>query len=81
MNAVDKVKYVAELAREVAKEDNIDFGMLAVDDQPMFDLMAISVIEEFDKLNNLEHKELILLATITKLIVENTVLNLKLIRK
>ena len=43
--------------------------------------MAVSVIEEFDKLNNLEHKELILLATITKLIVENTVLNLKLIRK
>ena len=81
MNSVEKVKYVAELAREVAKEDNIDFGMLVVDDYSIFDLLANSVIEEFDKLNNLEHKELILLATITKLIVENTVLNLKLIRK
>lgn len=81
MNTVEKVKYVAELAREVAKEDNIDFGMLAIDDYSMFDLLANSVIEEFDKLNNIEHKELILLATITKLIVENIVLNLKLIRK
>ena len=81
MNTIEKVKYVAELAREVAKEDNIDFGMLSIDEHSIFDLMAVSVIEEFDKLNNLEHKELILLATITKLIVENIVLNLKLIRK
>lgn len=78
MNIFEKVKLVAELAKETATEDVIDFGMLEIDDQEIFQLISSSVVEKFE--NETENKEIILLACVTKLLVENTVLNLKLLK-
>jgi hypothetical protein len=68
MNEVD---LLVELATQVEMEDPIDWGMLAIDEQDAYKLMATHVIE----MNN---DDLTNKAIIVKLLVENFVLNLKL---
>lgn len=62
---------IVQLAMEVAKEDPI-WDFLSIDEHNAFRLMALSVIELFE---NSDQK--VMLATITKLVVENFILNLK----
>lgn len=62
------------LAMEVEVEDPIDWGMLAIDEQEAYTLMATHVLE----MNN---DDLTNRAIIVKLLVENFVLNLKLMEK
>jgi hypothetical protein len=62
---------LVELAMEVESEDPIDWGMLAVDEEQAYRLMASQVIE-------MDFNELTTRAVIVKLLVENFVLNLKL---
>lgn len=66
---------VVLLAQEVEVEDPIDWGMLAIDENTAYRLIASQVIEKFGE------QEITILATITKLIVENFVLNVKLLQK
>lgn len=68
MNDVD---LLVELATQVEMEDPIDWGMLAIDEHDAYKLMATHVIE----MNN---DDLTNRAIIVKLLVENFVLNLKL---
>jgi hypothetical protein len=68
MNEVD---LLVELATQVEMEDPIDWGMLAIDENDAYKLMAAHVIE----MNN---DDLTSKAIIVKLLVENFVLNLKL---
>jgi hypothetical protein len=68
MNEVD---LLVELATQVEMEDPIDWGMLAIDENDAYKLMAAHVIE----MNN---DDLTNKAIIVKLLVENFVLNLKL---
>ena len=75
------VKLIAEMAREVNKEDPVDFGMLQVDDRRIWDLMASSVVEKYLPYKDTDQGFTICLSTITKLVVENFVLNLKLQNK
>lgn len=70
-----KVQLVAELAQEVEVTDPIDWGMLSIDEHTAYLTMAASVIEMFPE----EREEI--LAVITKLTVENFVLNLKLMKQ
>lgn len=69
MNEVD---LLVELAKEVELTDPIDWGMLNVDEDEAYRLIALSVVE-------LEDNVLTLKASLTKLMVENFVLNLKLL--
>ena len=71
---------IAEMAQEVESGDPIDWGMLAVDEQTAYNLMATSMLEHYNSLD-VENCDLMLLATATKLVVENMVLNLKLQQK
>ena len=71
---------IAEMAQEVESGDPIDWGMLAVDEQTAYNLMATSMLEHYNSLD-VENRDLMLLATATKLVVENMVLNLKLQHK
>ena len=64
---------LADLAMEVESADPIDWGMLSIDERSAFLLMAASVIERND--DDLTNK-----AVIVKLLVENFVLNLKLMK-
>ena len=68
MNEVD---LLVELATQVEMEDPIDWGMLAVSEHDAYELMAAHVLEMNN--NDLTNK-----AIIVKLLVENFVLNLKL---
>jgi hypothetical protein len=67
---------IAKLAQEIEREDNIDWGMLNISEEDTYKLLAMSVVNQFDKYNIQERD--IMIATIVKLVVENFVLNLKL---
>lgn len=71
---------VAEHAKEVESEDPIDFGMLSIDEDAIFKLMADGLLEHYETVDP-EDRDLMLLAVATKLVVENFVLNLKLQQK
>jgi hypothetical protein len=70
------VDQLAELAREVELKDPIDWGMLSITEEDAYKLMASNVVEQFASLND-EDRLVIAMSTITKLLVENFVLNLK----
>lgn len=74
------VNIVVALSQEVECEDPIDWGMLAINEEDTYRLIATSVIEEFKpRLGDMNETAITMLAVITKLTVENFVLNLKLL--
>lgn len=68
---------ISEYAQEVETGDPIDFGMLAIDEKEAFDLIATSLLEHYESLDE-QDRAVMMLATATKLVVENMVLNLQL---
>ena len=68
------VEQLIEVAKEVEVGDPIDWGMVNISEEEAYRLMAMSVLE-------MEDDSFILAATITKLLVENMVLNVKLLDK
>lgn len=78
MNDSEFVKLVVELAKEVDLEDPVDFAMLPIDDDILWEMMAAHVVEMFAFTSNMD--KTVLMATITKLVVENFVLNARLLQ-
>lgn len=70
------IERIAKLAQEIESEDTIDWGMTEIKEEDAYKLIAMSVVNQFDKYT-VDERE-IMIATITKLVVENFVLNLKL---
>lgn len=70
------IEQIVKLAQEVEVEDPIDWGMLEVSEDDAYRLIAMNIVNQFDKYS--VHERRIMIATITKLVVENFVLNLKL---
>jgi ABC-type proline/glycine betaine transport system substrate-binding protein len=68
------VSLIVDLAMEVGKEDDIDFGMLEIDEESAYTLMASNVLEKYSSIKN---NELVMLGTITHLLVHNFILNVK----
>ena len=71
------VEQLAHLAQQVETDDPIDWGMLEIDEKDAYLLMASNVLEMYlseDK----DHRDMVMLATTVKLVVENLVLNLRL---
>lgn len=69
------VDFIADLAQESDVADPIDWGMLSIDEQTAYKLMASHVLE-------MDLSEpYVTQSIITKLLVENFVLNLKLLSK
>lgn len=74
----DYVNHIADLAKEVEAEDPIDWGMLPINEDEVYRLMALHVVESIaPKYDQPEFRD-VMLATVVKLVVENFVLNLKL---
>ena len=73
----EDVDFLVELAMECELSDPIDWGMLHITEQQAYQMMASQLLEQFDNVNK---KDMIpvILATATKLLVENFVLNLQL---
>ena len=67
---------ISNLAQEIEIEDPIDWGMLSISEENAYNLISANVVNQFDKYDHSERE--IMIATITKLVVENFVLNLKL---
>lgn len=72
------LNFIIELAKEVEVEDPIDWGMLSINEDTAFRLIAADTLETLmPKYDQPEFRE-IMLATVVKLVVENFTLNLKL---
>ena len=68
---------LVEIAAEVEAGDPTDWGKLAVGQEQAFKMIGTSILDMFDKEVYTDDDKLIMLATITKLTVENMLLNLK----
>lgn len=71
------VEQLAELAREVENGDPIDWGMIPVREEDAYLKMADQVLEMMKSYNPAD-RQTVALAAITKLLVENFVLNYQL---
>ncbi len=75
---------VIEMVNEIAAEDSIDWGMLSIDENQATKLIALNVLGMYEQEWNTldaEQREYMIVSTITKLVLENFVLNLKLLGK
>lgn len=77
MTKFPSMQELVELAKEVEIEDPIDWGMLNVGEDEAYRLMAAHMIELFSGIPE-DQQLTVALASMTKLLVENFVLNLKL---
>lgn len=75
--ASSTVKQLAELAMEAELSDPIDWGLLNVSEREAFEMMASQVLEQMFNVPENE-RAVVAMATMTKLLVENFVLNLQL---
>ena len=75
------LEQLIDIAAAVEEGDPIDWGKLEKGQQETFKLIGTSVLEMFDKEVYSDTDRLMVLATITKLIVENMSLHLKLLDK
>jgi hypothetical protein len=71
------VKQLAELAMEAEMRDPIDWGLLNVSEQEAIEMMASQVLEQMFNVPE-NDRAVVAMATMTKLLVENFVLNLQL---
>ena len=71
------ISEIVELAMEVNKEDPIDFGLISINEEDSFNLVALSLLEN-ESFFDPETGPTIMLASLTKLIVDNMILNIKL---
>jgi hypothetical protein len=74
---VSDTKQLAKLAMEAEITDPIEWGELSVNEQDAYELMASSVLDMLSQISP-QDRDVVMMATITKLLVENFVLNLKL---
>ena len=79
-----QVKDIVELVNEIEGEDPIDWGMLNIDETQATELVANNLVEQYNttwaEMPD-DERNVIMLATITKLVVENFTLNLKLLQR
>jgi hypothetical protein len=73
------VQQLVQLAQEIESEDPIDWGMLSVNENDAYEMIATSVLENYLK-TDADSRDIMMLSTIVKLTVENFVLNLKLLK-
>jgi hypothetical protein len=77
MNLTDQL---VELAEQIEMGDPIDWAMLAIDEHTAYQIMATSVLDNY-LATDADARDMVLLATVVKLTVENFVLNLKLMQQ
>jgi hypothetical protein len=73
----EDVDFLVDLAMECETEDPIDWGLLHITEKQAYQMMASQLLEQFDRIEK-EQIVPVVLATATKLLVENFVLNLQL---
>lgn len=71
------VEQLVEIAKEVEVGDPIDWGMLSIDEDSAYTLIANGILESY-LMSDKDDRDMIMLATAVKLVVENMVLNMHL---
>ncbi len=69
---------LCSIAFAVEEGDPIDWGLFAQGKEEAMKMIGTTILEQFDKEQMTDADRLILLATITKLVTENMILNTKL---
>lgn len=77
---IPTVKQLIELAKESGSAAEIDWSQHAVTEEQAYQMMASQILEDVTSLPE-SHQLTVCMATITKLLVENFVLNLALSEK
>ena len=72
----EAVALLIDLANQMEIQDNIDWRLLNIKEADAYELMANSVVDQFNSVNP-EYHHTVMMATIVKLLVENFVLNLR----
>lgn len=80
-NRKSLIDAVVEMAMEMEKTDPTDFGMLPIGDEQAYRFIANSVVDKVIDVESPIERELMLLAACTHLVVENFVLNQRLMRR
>ena len=78
MDKVD-LDLLVDIAQEVEGQDSIDWSKLSMDKDAAYKLVATSILEMFDKPEYTFDDKVVIMSTITKLTVENMLLNIKLL--
>ena len=73
----EDVDFLVDLAMECELSDPIDWGMLHITEEQAYQMMASQLLEQFNEVKK-DDMIPVILATATKLLVENFVLNLQL---
>jgi hypothetical protein len=76
MDKVD-LDLLVDIAQEVEGQDSIDWSKLAVSKEAAYKMVATSILEMFDKSEYTFDDKVIIMSTITKLTVENMLLNIR----
>ena len=77
MVKTEDVDFLVDLAMECELSDPIDWGMLHITEKQAYQMMASQLLEQFNEVKK-DDMIPVILATSTKLLVENFVLNLQL---
>lgn len=74
------VNQLSDLAKEAAKVQDVDFNGLLIERDAAYTLMASNVLTEITKLPE-DQRLIVAMATITNLLVENFIINIRLEKK
>jgi|TARA_B100000035_G_scaffold312572_1_gene324345 hypothetical protein len=72
------LKQLIELAKESDISDPIDWKKINLNEDTVYEMIGMSVIEMMHKIDKNEHKDVMMAASLLKLTVENFILNLRL---
>ena len=71
------LKQLIEIAKESNISDPIDWDKINLNEDTVYEMIGLSVIEMMAKIENDKNRDVLLAASILKLTVENFALNLK----
>ena len=71
------LKQLIEIAKESTISDPIDWDKINLNEDTVYEMIGLSVIEMMAKIENDKNQDVLLAASILKLTVENFALNLK----
>lgn len=77
LTKTEAVGELIKLAKEMEIKDPIDWNTINLDENQAYEMMAGSVLDQMYSIPD-QHREIVMLATLTKLLVENLALNVNL---
>ena len=76
LTKTEAIGKIVSLAKEIEIQDKIDWSKLNVTENELYELMADKVLDQLYTCPE-DHREAISMATLTKLLVENFILKIK----